>query len=414
MTIAILFVGSLIAQDWGPAQFLVGNWAGEGGGQAGQGTGAFSFSPELQGKILVRKSFAEYPAANGRPASRHDDLLVLYRDPATRELRATYFDSEEHVIQYTVKSAGGTAVFVSEGAPSGPRYRMSYTSTGKDTLKFKFEIARTGEGLCPVHRGRGTPPALRAGYDVAMLKDRVVLISGAATGIGEAIARLFAGQGAHAFILDCDLAGCRKVADSIASTGGSVQAFGGDVRHPADIAPWVESAIGRFGRIDVLINNAGVYPRQAFLGMSEAQWDEMQEINLKSMFHTLQMVLPHMVAQRSGKVVNISSVTFHLGMALLSHYVASKGGVIGLTRSVAREMGAHNIHVNCITPGAIKTESEAKVLTDEEAQAMVNFQCLQRRMMPLDIARVCLFLSSELSDGMTGQTLNVDGGWVMH
>jgi 3-oxoacyl-[acyl-carrier protein] reductase len=247
-----------------------------------------------------------------------------------------------------------------------------------------------------------------------MLKDRVVLISGAATGIGEAVARLFASQGAHTYILDRDLAGCRNVAESIVSTGGSAKAFGGDVRRPADIEPWVEGAIGSFGRIDVLINNAGVYPRQAFLGMSEAQWDEMQEINLKSMFHTMQMVLPHMVAQRSGKVVNISSVTFHLGMALLSHYVASKGGVIGLTRSVAREMGAYNIHVNCITPGAIKTEAEAKVMTEEEAQTMVNFQCLQRRMMPLDIARVCLFLSSELSDGMTGQTLNVDGGWVMH
>src|ERR1035437_7771500 len=105
---------------------------------------------------------------------------------------------------------------------------------------------------------------------------------------------------------------------------------------------------------------------------------------------------------------------YHLGMALLAHSVASKGGVIGLTRSLAREMGEHNIHVNCITPGAIKTETEAKVLTGEQAQPMMASQCLKRRILPLDIAPVCLFLSSELSDGMTGQTLNVDGGWVMH
>ena len=247
-----------------------------------------------------------------------------------------------------------------------------------------------------------------------MLKDRVALISGAATGIGEAVARLFASQGAHTYILDRDSAGCQSVAESIVSAGGSAIAFGGDVQRPADIAPWVEGAIRDFGRIDILINNAGIYPRQAFLGMSEAQWDEMQEINLKSMFHTLQGVLPHMVAQRGGKVVNISSVTFHLGMALLSHYVASKGGVIGLTRSLAREMGEHNIHINCITPGAIKTEAEAKVLTEEQARVMMTSQCLQRRIMPLDIARVCLFLSSELSDGMTGQTINVDGGWMMY
>jgi 3-oxoacyl-[acyl-carrier protein] reductase len=148
--------------------------------------------------------------------------------------------------------------------------------------------------------------------------------------------------------------------------------------------------------------------------MSEAQWNEMQEINVKSMFHTLQAVLPHMVAARAGKVVNISSVTFHLGVALLSHYIASKGAVIGLTRALAREMGSHNIHINCITPGAIKTGNEAKVLTSEQADGMMASQSLHRRLLPIDVARVCLFLSSELSDGMTGQALNVDGGWVMY
>jgi 3-oxoacyl-[acyl-carrier protein] reductase len=140
----------------------------------------------------------------------------------------------------------------------------------------------------------------------------------------------------------------------------------------------------------------------------------MQDTNLKSMFHSMKAVLPHMVARGSGKIVNISSVTFHLGMAALSHYVTSKGGVIGLTRSLAREMGPHNIHINCITPGAIKTAAEATVVTDEQAREFVAHQSLQRRIMPLDVARVCLFLSCELSDGMTGQTLNVDGGWVMH
>ena len=130
----------------------------------------------------------------------------------------------------------------------------------------------------------------------------------------------------------------------------------------------MQGAADRSGRIDILINNAGIYPRQTFLEMTEEQWDEMQDINLKSMYHCLQAVLPHMVAQRSGKVVNISSVTFHLGMSPMTHYVTSKGGVIGLTRSLAREMGEHNIHINCITPGAIKTEAEAKVVTDEQAE----------------------------------------------
>jgi hypothetical protein len=145
MVIAAWFVCSLLGQDWGPAQFLVGNWTGEGGGQPGQGSGAFSFAPDLQGKILVRKSFAEYPPANGRPASRHDDLTIVYRDAATHELRATYFDSEGHVIPYTVKPAEGGVVFVSDGAPSDPRFRLTYTSTGQDTLKIKFEIAAPGK-----------------------------------------------------------------------------------------------------------------------------------------------------------------------------------------------------------------------------------------------------------------------------
>jgi len=247
-----------------------------------------------------------------------------------------------------------------------------------------------------------------------LLNDKTALITGAATGIGEAVARLFASEGARVFLLDRDDGRNRAVAESIRSVGGWAQDFAGDVRHAKEIAPAVASAIREFGQIDILINNAGIYPRQPFLSMAEEQWDEMQAVNLKSMYHCLQLTLPHMVARRAGKVVNISSVTFHLGMGNMTHYVASKGGVIGLTRSLAREMGEHNIHVNCITPGAIKTEAEARFVTDEQAKEFVSRQSLQRRLMPLDVARVCLFLSSELSDGMTGQCLNVDGGWAMY
>lgn len=243
-----------------------------------------------------------------------------------------------------------------------------------------------------------------------LLQDRTAIVTGAATGIGEAVARLFAEHGAKLLLLDRDEAGCQAVAQSLPGA----TAFTGDVRRASDFARVVDHAICQQGQIDVLINNAGIYPRQTFLEMTEAQWDEMQDVNLKSMFHSMQSVLPHMVKQQGGKVVNISSVTFHLGMDTLSHYVASKGGVIGLTRSLAREMGSHNIHINCITPGAIKTAAEASVVTDEQARQFMASQSLQRRIMPLDVARVCLFLSSELSDGMTGQVLNVDGGWVMH
>jgi len=133
------------AEDWGPAQFLIGHWTGEGGGQPGQGSGAFSFEPELQGKILARKSFAEYPASGGKSASRHDDLTIIYHDEASGQLRATYFDSEGHVIRYSLQPAPGGVVFSSEGAADTTRFRLTYTGVGPGLLKLKFEIAPPGK-----------------------------------------------------------------------------------------------------------------------------------------------------------------------------------------------------------------------------------------------------------------------------
>ena len=230
-------------------------------------------------------------------------------------------------------------------------------------------------------------------------------------GIGEGVAKLFAAEGARLFLLDRDSARNEETSHSLS---GFARPIACDVRNRDHVRSAIAQAAREFGRIDILINNAGIYPRQTFLEMTEQQWDDMQDINLKSMFHTCQAALPHMVAQGSGKIVNISSVTFHLGTVNLTHYVASKGGVIGLTRSLAREIGERGVYVNCITPGAVLVEAERKVATDEQIQAIVELQSMKRRIMPLDIARVCLFLSSELSDGMTGQTLNVDGGWVMY
>jgi 3-oxoacyl-[acyl-carrier protein] reductase len=247
-----------------------------------------------------------------------------------------------------------------------------------------------------------------------LLKDKVALITGAAAGIGEGTAHLFAEHGAHVFVLDVNGAGASAAADAIRAKGGSAFAFACDVRRPETIRPTVEHAIKAFGRIDILINNAGIYPRRTFLEMTEQEWDEIQEVNLKGVFHCTKLVLPHMVDRRAGKIVNISSVTFFKGLTRLSHYVASKGGVIGLTRSLAREVGPYNVYVNCITPGAIEVEMEKRVATPEEMAPIVAQQALQRRLQPLDVARVCLFLCCELSDGMTGQTVNVDGGLYMH
>ena len=240
------------------------------------------------------------------------------------------------------------------------------------------------------------------------------MVTGAANGIGESIAHLFSEHGAHVYVLDIDSAGANSVAAAIRTNRGSAFPMTVDVSLADQIREAVADAMRRFGRIDVLINNAGIYPRRLFLDMTEEEWDQMHNVNLKGVFLCTKAVLPHMVAHGAGKVVNISSVTFHLGTVNLSHYVAAKGGVIGLTRSLAREVGPSNVHVNCVTPGAIEVEMEKKVATLEQMAAIQAQQSLQRRLQPIDIARVCLFLSSELSDGMTGQTLNVDGGWVMY
>lgn len=247
-----------------------------------------------------------------------------------------------------------------------------------------------------------------------LMQGKNALVTGAAAGIGEAIAREFCAQGAHVWLLDRDLGRMQAVRDSLIKTGAAVSICVADLRRPDQVAEAIDRVHEDVQALDVLVNNAGVYPRHDFLQMTEEQWGEVVDINLTGAYRCTRLVAPRMVARGAGKIIFISSVTFHWGMERLAHYVASKGGLIGLTRSLARELGAHNVHVNCVTPGAIEGESEARFATPEQISAVFRFQSLQRRIVPLDVARVCVFLATEWSDGLTGQTLNVDGGWVMH
>jgi 3-oxoacyl-[acyl-carrier protein] reductase len=247
-----------------------------------------------------------------------------------------------------------------------------------------------------------------------LLHGKVAIVTGGAAGIGEAIALLFGELGVKVVVLDKDADPAENVAGRIRQAGGIAFAAVADVRNRDALAKAVSRTMDTYGRIDILINNAGMYPRRRFADMTEAEWDEMQDVNLKSMFHMAKLVTPNMTERKQGRIVNISSVTFFLGMQPLAHYVAAKGGVIGFTRALARELGPDGIHVNCITPGAIKTESEKHFVSDEQADAVIPLQSLRRRIMPVDIAKVCVFLCSSLSDAMTGQTLNVDGGWIMY
>jgi len=145
VAVAVLLLPSALAgADWGPVQFLSGHWTGEGGGAPGSGSGAFTFAPDLQDKILVRKNFADYPAGAGRPAFRHDDLMIVYRAEESAELKAMYWDSEGHVIAYAVEPAAEGGVAFVSGGP-GVRYRLTYLPSGKDKVKIRFEIAQPGK-----------------------------------------------------------------------------------------------------------------------------------------------------------------------------------------------------------------------------------------------------------------------------
>jgi len=242
------------------------------------------------------------------------------------------------------------------------------------------------------------------------LNGKTAVVTGAAAGIGAAIAHMFAAQGARVVLADRDAGPLRATAAVI---GPNALPIVCDVGDTGSVAALAATALAS-GPVDILVNNAGVYPRRPFLEMTEEDWDTIHNINLKGVFRCCRALLPSMAARGSGKIVNISSVTFHLGMANLVHYVASKGGIIGLTRSLAREFGPSGIHVNCITPGAVLVEHEKDVTSQDDRRYFVSQQCLPRRILPLDIARAALFLATPLSDAITGQTLNVDGGWHMH
>jgi 3-oxoacyl-[acyl-carrier protein] reductase len=235
-----------------------------------------------------------------------------------------------------------------------------------------------------------------------LMSGKAALVTGAANGIGEEIANLFAREGAHVWLLDKEREKLERVVNRLREEGASAGMCVADLSRTEDVESAIAGIFRETGALDILVNNAGIDPRQPFLEMKEEQWIEVLNVNLNGAYRCTRLVAPH-----------ISSVTFHWGMKFLTHYVASKGALVGFTRALARELGEYNVHVNCITPGAILTERESRTVTPAQAAEVIALQSLQRRILPLDIARVCVFLGTEWSDGITGQTINVDGGWIM-
>ena len=246
----------------------------------------------------------------------------------------------------------------------------------------------------------------------ADLSGHVALVTGAGSGMGRAHAELLAARGAVVIAQDVADGRGERVADGIRAAGGQADAMAGNAGDPADMRPRVEEAIGRHGKIDILVNNAGISGMQTpFLEVDEAYYDRMMDVNVKGAFFLSQMVVPSMRDQHWGRIVNVSSMFAMKGSPNAPHYTAAKGGMLGLTKALAWELGPWNITVNAIAPGLVKTEmTNASLGTDDEFDARASVIPMRRLAEPKDHAQVVAFLASDEAALMTGQTLSVNGG----
>lgn len=248
------------------------------------------------------------------------------------------------------------------------------------------------------------------------LKDRVAIITGAAQGIGKAYALRLAGEGAKVVLADILDAGA--AAAEIATSGGQALALRTDVSDEASANEMAQKTLERFGRIDILVNNAAIYGTlklKPFYEITQKEWDDLMAVNNRGMFLCVKAVFPQMKKQGKGRIINISSATVFKGSPNFLHYVTSKGAAIAFTRSLAREVGQYGICVNAIAPGFVVSDAVKKWdIKDVLDDAIIATRCIKRTQSPEDLTGALVFLCSEDSAFMTGQTINVDGGSAMH
>lgn len=248
---------------------------------------------------------------------------------------------------------------------------------------------------------------------MGLLDGKVVLITGASRGIGKSIAEECVKQGATvAFTYLSSEERAKKLEDELTANGGVAKGFRSDASKFDEAQELVDNVIEEFGVIDVLINNAGITRDTLLMRMSEEQWDEVINTNLKSAFNLTKAVQRPMLKARKGSIINMSSVVGVSGNAGQANYAASKAGLIGFTKSVAQELGSRNIRCNAIAPGFIETEMTA-ALDEKVVQEWRNSIPLKRGGTPKDVADLTVFLASDMSAYITGQTINVCGGMLM-
>lgn len=247
---------------------------------------------------------------------------------------------------------------------------------------------------------------------MALLKDKVALVTGGAQGIGEAIARKLASEGASIAIIDVNLEKAKATADDIKQLGVETEAYKADVSNTGEVQEVVDKVFEKFKKIDILVNNAGITRDTLMLRMTEQDWDLVIDINLKGAFNFTKAVTKIMAKQRNGSIINISSVVGLFGNAGQANYSASKAGLIGLTKSTAKEFAGRNVRANAIAPGFIKTAMTDKLSQDVINKYLENIP-LKTLGTPEDVANAVLFLASDLSSYITGEVIRVDGGLAM-
>lgn len=246
-----------------------------------------------------------------------------------------------------------------------------------------------------------------------MLTGKIALVTGAGRGIGRGIALKLAEKGAFVIVNYCgSKEAAEKVVAEIIEKGGKAEAVQCDVSDFTACEALAKDVIGRHKRIDILVNNAGITRDNLLMRMTEAEYDAVLSTNLKGTFNTMKHFSRYLIKQRSGKIINISSVSGVMGNAGQANYAASKAGVIGLTKSAAREMASRGICVNAVAPGFIATEM-TDALSDEAKEALKQLIPMGRIGAVSDVAKAVVFLASEESDYMTGQVISVDGGMAM-
>ena len=245
------------------------------------------------------------------------------------------------------------------------------------------------------------------------LKGKVAIVTGAAKGMGKADSIKLAQAGAKVVLCDIDVAGCQLVADEIKKNRGEAIVVKCDISKKADIDNAVAETLKKFLKIDVLVNNAGIYPSEPFLQMSEANFAKVIDVNLKGSFLMAQACAKEMVKQKSGSIINIASIAALKAFPGLSHYCASKGGMVMMSKVMAVELAGLGIRVNVVDPGAIDTPgTHSMEMKPEDKQAMVGGVPMKRWGSAEEIANAVLFLASDESSYMTGSVMVVDGGWV--